>query len=78
MTELPEIAARLDRIESLLLQQVTGIPSPWLKTDKEAAKYAGYKCVRSFKRMMKDCGVKKRPGGWMRRDIDTARGGGAR
>jgi len=72
MTELPEITARLDRIESLLLQQVTGIPSPWLKTDKEAAAHAGYRSVRSFKRMMRDCGVKKHVGGWMRREIDGA------
>jgi hypothetical protein len=76
MTEHPEITARLDRIESLLLEQVTGIPSPWLKTDQEAAKYAGYRCVRSFKRLMRDCGVKKHVGGWMRREIDAAMEGG--
>jgi hypothetical protein len=75
-----DLSAQLDRIESLLLQQqqqVTGIPSPWLRGDKAGAEYAGFKSVRGFLAWARSRGIRPDKSDginfWSRRDIDGAR-----
>jgi hypothetical protein len=67
---------QLDRIEKML-EQATGIQSPWLRGDKTGATYAGFKSTKGFRQWAKDNGVKasKSTGinTWSRRDIDAAR-----
>jgi hypothetical protein len=69
---------QLDRIENML-QQVTGIQSPWLRGDKAGAEYAGFKSVRGFIRWAGLKGIRPDKSDglnfWSRREIDAARGG---
>lgn len=51
---LEDIAERLDRIEAA----VAGSSSPWLRGDREAALWAGYKSTKAFRSWAKERGIR--------------------
>jgi hypothetical protein len=58
MSELSQVLAKLESIESRLSELSKPEISPWLRGDQAAAKYAGYKSTRTFRRWAQDNEIK--------------------
>ncbi len=81
MTTLEEIAQGIAQIRATL-EGLQPDPSPWLRGDESAARFAGYQSRKAFRAWAKENGIKPSVDGglnfWSRVDINKARERGKR